>query len=461
MQLSTPKSIYYAYNPSLENRRTLDRNRLWASFIYVTARIISLIFEAMNKSASSFASKNDTSKSAGDTRPTIVFFDHTARWSGGEISLFNLITHLDQTRFRLVVVLFDEGVLRDKLDAAGIETHVVCLDRSVAGARKDDIGLRDLLNPKQIILVTRFIHKLCRILKNERADIVHCNSLKSDLIGGIAARLVGSPAIWHVRDRIASDYLPSHVARFFRLTARFIPTQIITVSAAVLKTLQLPTSERAVAIHNGTVMENFDFEATPEPFSRPDGAFVVGIVGRLAPWKGQHIFLDAAAHVKRQFPTARFQIVGEAMFGEDEYAAKLRRQSHDLGLDDAVEWLGFRQDVPQTVAKMDMLAHASVSGEPFGQVIIEGMAAGKPVVATDGGGVPEIVNEGETGYLVPMGNPDALAGAISHCFGNPLSAAAMGKAGRKRAIEHFSIEATTRRVEEVYEAMLKASKKRR
>jgi glycosyltransferase involved in cell wall biosynthesis len=394
------------------------------------------------------------------SRPTIVFFDHTARWSGGEISLFNLVTHLDQSKFRPVVVLFDEGVLLDKLNAAGIETRVVCLDVSIAGAKKDAIGAKDLLRVGHLVLVWRFIRRLTQLLKCERADIVHCNSLKSDWIGGIAARLARVPAIWHVRDRISDDYLPSRVAKAFRLSARILPSQVITVSEAVLKTLQLPRNARAVAIHNGTVMTNFDVEATPEPFSREDGAFVVGIVGRLAPWKGQHVFLDAAAHVKREFPTARFQIVGEAMFGEDDYVDKLHRQSEALGLNGSIEWLGFRQDVPQTVAKMDMLAHASVSGEPFGQVIIEGMAAGKPVVATDGGGVPEIVNQGETGYLVPMGNPDALASAISSCFKDPRCAAAMGKAGRKRAIEHFSIEATTRRVEEVYVQMLSARKKK-
>lgn len=393
------------------------------------------------------------------SRPTIVFFDHTARWSGGEISLYNLVTHLDQTKYRPLVVLFDEGVLKDKLEAAGIETKVVCLDYSVAGAKKDCIGAKDLLRFSRLTLAWRFIRQLRRILRVEQAAIVHCNSLKSDWLGGIAARLAGVPAIWHVRDRIAEDYLPGPVAKAFRLSARILPTQIIAVSEAVLKTLKLPAGAKAVAIHNGTVMKNFDAESAPEPFSREDGAYVVGIVGRLAPWKGQHIFLDAAAHVKKEFPTARFQIVGEAMFGEDDYAAQLKRQSDALGLNGSVEWLGFRQDVPQTVAKMDMLAHASISGEPFGQVIIEGMAAGKPVVATDGGGVPEIVNPGETGYLVPMGNPDALAGAITKCFKNPQNAAAMGKAGRKRAIEHFSIEATTRRVEEVFDEMLKARKK--
>ncbi|RYG75121.1 glycosyltransferase [bacterium] len=386
-------------------------------------------------------------------RPTIVYFDHTAVWSGGEISLYNLVTHIDQTRFRPLVVLFDDGPLREKLEAAAIETRLITLDNSVSSAKKDGLGAKDL---RQIGVVWRFIKKLRRLLKTERAALVHCNSLKSDWIGGVAARLARVPATWHVRDRIADDYLPGKVVKVFRLTARLIPTQLIAVSGAVLETLDMPPSARALAIHNGTVMENFDPNATPVPFSRADGAFVVGIVGRLTPWKGQNVFLDAAAQVKREFPAARFQIVGEATFGEDEYVAKLHQQCRDLGLEESVDWLGFRSDVPQLVGQMDLLAHASISGEPFGQVIIEGMAAGKPVVATDGGGVPEIVNDGETGYLVPMNDAAAMAQAILKCFRDPDKAAAMGKAGRKRAVEHFSIEATTRKVEAVYDEMLKA-----
>ena len=394
-----------------------------------------------------------------DSRPTIVFFDHTAHWSGGEISLFNLVTRLDQSKYRLLVVLFADGPLREKLDGASIETRVLTLDGEVSGARKDDLGAKNLLKLGQLAAIWRFVRRLRRLLRQERAAIVHCNSLKADLMGGIAARLARVPAIWHVRDTISGDYLPAPVARAFRLAARGIPTQIIAVSGATLAALQLPPSKRAIAIHNGAALENFDFEAAPAPFSRADGAWVVGIVGRLAFWKGQHVFLDAAAQIQAKFPAARFQIVGAALFGEEEYEAQLRAQCRDLGLENAVEWLGFRADVPQIVAQMDVLAHASISPEPFGQVIIEGMAAGKPVVATDGGGVPEIVQNGETGILVPMNNAKALADAIIALFETPQRAHKMGIAGRKRVESDFSIEATTRKVEMVYDAMLSEGKR--
>ncbi len=383
------------------------------------------------------------------TRPTILFFDHTAQWSGGEISLFNLVTHLDLAKYRPVVVLFADGPLRAKLDDANIETRVIPLDESVSQTRKDEMGAASLLKLKQIGAIWKLIRQLRRVIRVERAQIVHCNSLKSDLIGGIAARLAGVPLVWHIRDRIADDYLPSPVVRAFRLAARVIPTRVIAVSRATLETLP---QVRGVAIHNGTVFENFDDLPVRVPFSGE--APVFGIVGRLTPWKGQHIFLRAAAMVQREIPDAKFQIVGSALFGEEDYERELRALATELGLDEAVEWLGFRRDVPQVVARMDVLVHASTTGEPFGQVIIEGMAAARPVIATRGGGVPEIVLDGETGVLMPMGEIEPLAEAMLQLWRDPQRAQKMGKLGRERVQNEFTIEATARRVEAVWDELV-------
>ena len=388
-------------------------------------------------------------------RPTILFFDHTAQWSGGEISLFNLVTHVDQTKYRPVVVLFADGPLRLKLDEAGIETRVVPLDESVSQTRKDSLGAASLLKVGQIGAVWRLVRQLRRVIRMERARsggalVVHCNSLKSDLIGGIAARWAGVPAVWHVRDRIANDYLPAPVVRAFRLAARHVPTRVIAVSRATLATLP---GARGVAIHNGTVFERFAELPSHPPFAS-GAAPTFGIVGRLTRWKGQHVFLRAAAFVREQVPDARFVIVGAALFGEETYEAELRELATELELDEAVEWLGFRRDVPQIVARMDVLVHASTTGEPFGQVLIEGMAAARPVVATDGGGVPEIVVDGETGWMVPMGEVEPLAEAMLRLWREPETARAMGESGRARVEREFTIEATARRVEAVWDEIM-------
>lgn len=382
-------------------------------------------------------------------RPTILFFDHTAQWSGGEISLFNLVTHLDQSKYRPVVVLFADGPLREKLDEAGIVTRVIALDESVSQTRKDDMGAASLLSWRQIGAVGKFMRRLRRVIREERAHIVHCNSLKSDLLGGVAARLAGVPAIWHVRDRIADDYLPAPVVRAFRWAARLIPHRVIAVSHATLQTLP---NVRSIAIHNGTVFENFDGLNARAPFATETPVF--GIVGRLTPWKGQHVFLRAAALVRQTMPAAKFQIVGAALFGEADYERELRELCAQLELDEAVEWLGFRRDVPALIGQMDALVHASTTGEPFGQVLIEGMAAARPVIATNGGGVPEIVLDNVTGILVPMGGVEPLARAMLKLASEPNRAQQMGEMGRERVQTEFTIQATARRVEAVWDELI-------
>jgi glycosyltransferase involved in cell wall biosynthesis len=143
-------------------------------------------------------------------------------------------------------------------------------------------------------------------------------------------------------------------------------------------------------------------------------------------------------------------VIGAALFKEQQYEAEMHELAKELGIAHAVEFTGFRNDVPHLMGKLGILVHASTTGEPFGQVIVQGMAAGKPVVATNGGGVPEIVVHGTTGLLVPMGDVSAMAAAICTLLEAPAMAAEMGYAGRQRVLDHFTIERTARKIEAVY-----------
>ncbi len=405
--------------------------------------------------------QSDGAREASETLPrVIVFFDHTAMMSGGEIALLHLVQHLDRRRYLPVVVLSAEGPLLAKLVDSGVETHVLLLDESVSETRKDSLGARGLLRPGAALNVVRYAWRLARFLKARKADLLHTNSLKSDVIGGIAGRLARIPVIWHIRDRIATDYLPKPAVTGFRWLCRILPNYIITNSEATLKTLCLDVEGRAAVIHSGVtktyvrvVHDGVEDAAVPEikPIRGYGQSPVIGLVGRLSPWKGQHIFLAAAAEVRKQFPTSRYQIIGSAMFGEDAYEAEVRQLCETLGLSDCVEFTGFRKDVPALISQLDILVHASTIGEPFGQVVVEGMVAGKPVVATNGGGVPEIVEDGVTGWLVPMGESTPMAEAIMRLLRDPVGSAEKGAAGRMRVLEHFTIELTARRVQEVYE----------
>lgn len=370
--------------------------------------------------------------------------------SGAEIALLNLAKALDPAQFQPAVLLFSQGPLADAFREAGIETHVMPVSAGVIDTRKDELGGGTLLRIRDVVATLGFIRRVARFMRESDVALVHTNSLKSDLIAGLAARAAGLPLIWHVRDRIADDYLPASVARAFRLLARVLPHRVIAISDAVRETLG--GNRRVRVVHDGTPVG-----PDPPPF-QGDGQMRVGLVGRITPWKGQDVFLRAAVIVHQQFPHARFQVIGSALFGrrEQEFERSLRDLVASEGIADVVEFTGFRKDVAGLIARLDVLVHASKTGEPFGQVIIEGMAAARPVVATRGGAVPEIIVEGRTGLLVPMADPVAMAAAICTLLADPDRAARMGRSARDRVAAHFTIHHTARGVQAAYHELLPA-----
>lgn len=381
----------------------------------------------------------------------VLFIDHTAKLGGGEVALLNLLLHLDRERFEPLVVLFGDGPLRERLAAAGISTEVVALPASIADARKDNLrgGLTRL---KDGLKAAAFVWKFRQVIRAKNIELVHTNSLKSDLLGGIAARLARKPVVWHVRDRIADDYLPATVAKVFRKLARWIPTAVIANSHATLETLQLNLPKNAGPSAKQTAWVVHDGTAVPDrlPPGRDSGPPVAGLLGRITPWKGQHVFIQAAAIVHGKLPEARFKIIGSALFGEDDYERQVRGDAQRLGLESVVEFTGFRADVDAVLADLEVLVHASTTGEPFGQVIIEGMAAGKPVIATRGGGVPEIVVDGETGLLVPMADAHALAEAMIRLFDDEALRNRMGSSGHQRVKDYFTLARVAADMESVF-----------
>ena len=398
------------------------------------------------------------------TARRVLFLDHTAQLGGGEVALLNLLKNLDRRRYQPVVLLFENGPLRSALDKAGVSTDILPLSAGIGGRRKDALAKAGPIS--NLIAAARaagFIRKLAKRIRASGADVVHCNSLKSDILGGLAARYARVPCVWHVRDRIADDYLPARTARLFRRMCRVLPERVICVSDAVRETIvpsraKPPTGRRGrfagrvSVVHDGTPLGPPPPDDPPGEAGRP---VHIGLVGRISPWKGQHVFLQAARQVAKHHPEARFVLIGSALFGEQTYEHKLHDLVESLGLKSVVEFVGFVSDVPRRLRQLDLLVHASTSGEPFGQVIVEAMAAGRAVVATDGGGVPEIVRHGRTGLLVPMNNPRLMAKAIGSLLRDPARRAAYGRAGRRRVEERFDIRRTAAGVAGEFDKLLR------
>jgi glycosyltransferase involved in cell wall biosynthesis len=381
----------------------------------------------------------------------VLYLDHTAKIGGGEIALLNLLRHLDRSLVFPIALLFMEGPLRERLVAC-CDTHVIPLSDSALTAKKDGLGWRSLLQLQASLSVLLQIWRVVRFARKMEIDLIHTNSLKADIIGGIAARIAGIPVVWHVRDRIETDYLPKIVVRVFRLLSQNLPDFVIANSSATLATLHLDKKRRGIPVDaNGRVVHDGCNVVSIKDGSEVSKTTVrIGLIGRISPWKGQDIFIKAAALLKAKHTEAKFEIIGAPLFAERAYEADLRKLCDELNLNDTVEFAGFVENVPSRIAELDIVVHASTTGEPFGQVIIEGMAEQKPVVATNGGGVPEIVQDGITGLLVPMGDALRMAEAIDYLLTHPDEATEMGVRGRERVQTHFTIQKTARMVEAVY-----------
>jgi glycosyltransferase involved in cell wall biosynthesis len=381
----------------------------------------------------------------------VLYLDHTAKIGGGEIALVNLLRHLDRSLVFPIALLFMEGPLRERLVGC-CDTHVIPLSDSALTANKDGLGWRSLLKLQASVSVLLQIWRVVRFARKMEIDLIHTNSLKADIIGGIAARIAGIPVVWHVRDRIETDYLPKIVVRVFRLLSQNLPDFVIANSSATLATLHLDKKRKGVPVDaNGRVVHDGCNVVSIKDGSEVSKTTVrIGLIGRISPWKGQDIFIKAAALLKAKHPEAKFEIIGAPLFAERSYEADLRKLCDELNLNDTVEFAGFVENVPSRIAELDIVVHASTTGEPFGQVIIEGMAEQKPVVATNGGGVPEIVQDGITGLLVPMGDALRMAEAIDYLLTHPDEATEMGVRGRERVQTHFTIQKTARMVEAVY-----------
>lgn len=380
-------------------------------------------------------------------RVRVVYLDHVARLSGAELALLRTLPPL-LDRVEATVILAEDGPLADRLRHIGARVVVLPLAVDVRDLRRTDGGL-GMLSPLTAFRFAAYVWSTARMLRRLKAEVVHTNSLKAALYGGLAGRLARVPVVWHVRDRIAPDYLPRPTVGLLRLACSLLPSAVVANSKATLATV----ARRRVVAAGATRSVVPDSVAPDFGLARrSETVFTVGVVGRLAEWKGQHVFLEAFAQVFGGGP-ARARVVGAAMFGEQAYEKRLREQAVSLGIGDQVEFRGFRTDVAAELIEMDVVVHCSVLPEPFGQVVIEAMAVGCAVIASTEGGPGEIVTDGVDGLLVRPRDPAALATALRRLAGDSELRARLGSAGRATA-RHYRPEQTAEGLMAVYREVL-------
>jgi len=350
---------------------------------------------------------------------------------GIEMMLLVLARELPRDRYTPVYLAPESGAMIEQMEALGVE--VIRAPRPRWWSVSFYIGQRKVFNPLALLydgwVTLRYIGALRRALRVGRIDLVHSSGMVSQICAGVAARSLGLPHVAQVQDIIGSRLIRRwYGALLGRLTDRIaaISTAVATADLPIAKTQIVPNVVDLDRWQGGHL--------TRAALSLSDTQFVIGMVGRLTPWKGQRVFLAAARALLEsggQADRCRFVLVGDDSIGSVAgYRAELEADAQRGVLRDRVQLLGRRADVLDVMALCDVLVHASLKPEPFGIVIVEAMAMGKPVIATAHGGPCDIIDHGVDGLLIAPNDPVALTAALRDLLNDPVRAAAMGEHAR-------------------------------
>jgi glycosyltransferase involved in cell wall biosynthesis len=341
---------------------------------------------------------------------------------GAEMALLHLLQAGRGLGVTWSVVFLEDGPMVAQVLASDVEARVVPAGRI-----------------RQPHLAVAAVLRIARIVARERFDLVFGWMTKSHLYGGPAALLARVPAMWFQLG------LPDGRGWMDRVATAIPARGILACSRATAAAQMALKPARCVrTVHLGVEILRFDPEALPavedarRHLGLPVAVPIVGIVGRLQRWKGIHVLVDAMPAILREFPDAHCVVVGGVHKLEPTYPAFLDQRINELGLKGFVTLAGMQANVPEWMQAMDVIVHAS-NHEPFGLVVIEAMAMGKPVVAGSGSGPAEIITPGTDGFLTPFGDSAALADAVLQYLRDPTLSRSMGEAARRRAVE-FSVE---------------------
>jgi glycosyltransferase involved in cell wall biosynthesis len=409
----------------------------------------------------------------------VFYVDLCPSPGGSNISLLHLVSHLDRRQVQPLVALAAVNPFT-RFEEAGIpvvRVHTPRWERQPAGpaspverlqagrlartmrsspwrARLWHMagGARRLARDEAPVALS-----LRRIIRSFRPHLVHLNDvLPLNRPGAMASRSAGLPVICHCRSFATATpadnrwLLPGVNGMIF-----------ISQAIAQVHLAAMPPLRHHAVIPNAIDLADFagpvERAAVRASLGVPAQAPLLVMAGRISPWKGQHIFVEALARVRATHPDVHGVIVGLAEEADGPgYAARVQAQAGSLGLAQHLHMAGFRSDIPQVLAAADVVVHCSVKPEPFGRVIIEGMAAGRPVVASALGGAAEIIADDVDGLLTPAGDPAALATAVQRLLADPGQRERLGQAGRSTVARRYQVDAHVRAVQTFYERVLAA-----
>jgi glycosyltransferase involved in cell wall biosynthesis len=361
----------------------------------------------------------------------VMYVSHMADRRGSAVSLHQLMLSIDRSKFTPMAVFSKPGPLVDDLVTEGIPSHVLL---------------------RRGVLRVALIRDALALIRRERVNLVHLNSAVSFCkYVAMAARVARIPVVWHVREDPNND---KRVRRFQR-AIRLFSDRILVVSTNLERFFA--SSGKVVKIFNGVDVSRFRPGGDAAPFRQrygiPVDALVFGMVGSIEVHKGQKEFLQAASLLPQQ--NIYLVIVGS---GPIEQEMRLKTfLAEQPRLAQRTILTGKLSDIPEALAGMDVLVMAS-HWEGCPRALIEAMACGKPAIATAVGEIPQMIQDGETGFVVGREDVDGLTLAMLRCVDQRDQLAEMGRQARMKALREFTIEQHVQRVQLEYESLLQGER---
>jgi glycosyltransferase involved in cell wall biosynthesis len=269
---------------------------------------------------------------------------------------------------------------------------------------------------------------------------VYSNTL-AVVVGAYWAKRKRLPHIWHIHEILPG---PAPLVKLLSTLLDQSTAYPIAVSNAVANHWKPVVKKSKIqVIHNGIPYDEFlaDYPNPKGRLNLPEHSTLIGMVGRINPGKGQLFFLGLAEKLSKKYPNTHFVLVGDPFPGYEPILEELKKGIEEKGLGTRVSYLGFREDIPEIMAALDIFVLPSNLPDSFPTVILEAMASGKPVLATRSGGASEMVLDQETGFLISIGDTASALESLEKLIENQELRKAYGEAGRKRVLQEYSLEA--------------------
>lgn len=398
------------------------------------------------------AATGEAIKKITDRRYRIAYLMHGARnVGGGEYSIYFLISNLNREIFEPVVFYSYENEVIKKLRDAGVALIHIPLNEKITSVYRDEIKKNPLNLAVYVRHLINGIAEAARLFRKYEVDLIHPHDNLSKIIAGVAAKFSGKKVVAHCRD-LLKESLAEKMLLWYQLL--FID-RIIAVSESNRSLFRIfrKVPDKVRKIYNGIDLAGFDCIKAGSPVRDELGisrdAIVIGVIGVFDKCKG-HMYLFEAV---KQLVSAGMLNLSCLVAGDGRERAELEAFVSDRKLGRNIRFLGYRRDIPELLNEMDMVVMPSVQ-ESFPRVPLEAMAMKVPVIATLVGGLPEAIDHGKTGLLVPPRDAASLYKAMKCLIENPALRKKMGEAGRKRVEEMFSLQSNIRKTEELYMELL-------